>query len=68
MKFSNELMTAESIFFYMMVTGLLLAPVAIWMTDFSQTINWGFKGPYLAGIIHITQYPGSTHPGVRTAL
>ena len=52
MKFSNELMSAESIFFYMMITGVLLIPVAIWMTDFSQPINWGFKGPYLAGAIH----------------
>jgi len=42
MKFSNESMKAESIFFYMMVTGLLLSPVAIWMTDFSQAINWGY--------------------------
>ncbi len=23
------------------------------MTDFSQTINWGFKGPYLAALIQI---------------
>ncbi|NIT59592.1 MAG: EamA family transporter, partial [Aliifodinibius sp.] len=48
MKFANETMSAESIFFYMALTGVLLSPIAIMMTDFSQDINWGFKGPYLA--------------------
>ncbi|NOY96111.1 MAG: DMT family transporter [Chlorobi bacterium] len=51
MKKANNTMKAESIFFYMMVTGVLLAPVAYFMTDFSQEINWGFKGPYLNAII-----------------
>lgn len=46
MKFSNQSMSAESIFFYMTVSGLLLSPIAYAMTDFSQTINWGFSGPY----------------------
>lgn len=59
MKFSNESMKAESIFFYMMITGLLLSPVAIYMTDFSQDINLGFKGPYLAFIIHILNAVGA---------
>jgi len=49
--YANRTMRAESIFFYMALTGVLLAPVAIAMTDFSQTINWGLKGPYLAAII-----------------
>ena len=51
MKFSTETMKAESIFFYMMGTGVILIPIALLMTDFSQYINWGFKGPYLAAII-----------------
>jgi drug/metabolite transporter (DMT)-like permease len=51
MKFANRTMTAESIFFYMMVTAIILAPVAIWMTDLSQPINLGFRGPYLAALI-----------------
>jgi uncharacterized membrane protein len=51
MKFSNATMTAESIYFYMSVTGLALIPVALWMSDFSQPINWGFRGPYLAAMI-----------------
>lgn len=51
MRLSNETMHAESIFFYMTVTGLLLMPFAILLTDFSKPINWGFDGPYLAFII-----------------
>jgi uncharacterized membrane protein len=48
MKLANNTMSAESIFFYMTITGLLLIPVALAMTNFSQPINWGFQGPYLA--------------------
>lgn len=29
------------------------------MTDFSKPINWGFKGPYLAAIIHILNSIGA---------
>jgi len=59
MKFSNNTMKAESIFFYMMITGVLLIPVALWMTDFSKEVNWGFKGPYLAGMIHLLNAIGA---------
>lgn len=59
MKFSNESMKAESIFFYMMVTAVLLAPVAFYMTDFNSEINLGFEGPYLAFIIHILNSVGA---------
>ena len=59
MKFSNETMKAESIFFYMAVTALLLSPFAWFMTDFSQPINWGFKGPYLAALIHVLNSVGA---------
>lgn len=59
MKFANETMSAESIFFYMAVTGVLLSPIAIGMTDFSQEINWGFKGPYLAALIQILNSIGA---------
>ena len=52
MKKANMTMRAESIFFYMMVTGILLSPIAFLMTDMSQDINWGFRGPYFAAIIH----------------
>ena len=59
MKFSNETMKAESIFFYMAVTALLLSPFAWFMTDFSQPVNWGFKGPYLAALIHVLNSIGA---------
>jgi uncharacterized membrane protein len=53
MKLANRTMSAESIFFYMMVTGLLLAPVAWVMTDFSKPINLGADGPWLAAGIQL---------------
>jgi drug/metabolite transporter (DMT)-like permease len=53
MRFANESMKAESIFFYMMVSSVALIPVAIWMTDFSQPINYGWKGPWLAAGIQV---------------
>lgn len=59
MKLANVTMKAESIFFYMAVTGLLLIPFAVWMTDFSQPINWGFRGPYLAAMIQILNSIGA---------
>lgn len=59
MKLSNETMQAESIFFYMMVTGILLMPVALLMTDFSQPINWGPSGPWLSAAIQILNAVGA---------
>jgi drug/metabolite transporter (DMT)-like permease len=59
MKFSNLTMKAESIFMYMCISGLALAPVAFAMTDFSHPINWGFKGPWLAAIVHILNSIGA---------
>ena len=59
MKFANDTMKAESIFFYMMLSGLILIPLALIMTDFSQSINWGFKGPYLTAIIQILNAIGA---------
>ena len=59
MKFSNETMKAESIFFYMAITALALSPFAWWMTDFSKPVNWGFKGPYLAAIVHVLNSVGA---------
>jgi len=59
MKLSNNSMSAESIFFYMMVTGLMLVPVALMMTDFSKPINWGLDGPYLAAAIQVLNAIGA---------
>jgi drug/metabolite transporter (DMT)-like permease len=55
----NKSMRAESIFFYMTLTGLLLIPVAWVMTDFHQPINWGFKGPWLAAMIQVLNAVGA---------
>jgi uncharacterized membrane protein len=59
MKKANMTMKAESIFFYMMVTGILLAPIAYLMTDMSQDIFLGFKGPWFAAIIHTLNSVGA---------
>jgi drug/metabolite transporter (DMT)-like permease len=59
MKFANRTMKAESIFFYMMVTGLLLIPFALVMTDFNQNINWGLNGPWLTAAIQILNAIGA---------
>jgi uncharacterized membrane protein len=59
MKLANATMDAESIFFYMTITGLLLIPVALAMTDFSQPINWGMDGPYLAAATQILNSVGA---------
>ncbi|MEP7242437.1 MAG: EamA family transporter [Gammaproteobacteria bacterium] len=59
MRFANRTMHAESIFFYMMLTGLLLIPAAIALTDFSQPINYGADGPYLAAGIQILNSIGA---------
>lgn len=53
MRFANETMKAESIFFYMAITSVVLIPLAWLMTDFSQPINWGFNGPYLTGMVQL---------------
>ncbi|GAB3280808.1 DMT family transporter [Larkinella harenae] len=53
MRFANEHMKAESIFFYMTLSSLLLIPFALWMTDFSQPINYGLNGPYLSAAVQV---------------
>lgn len=59
MKLANNHMSAESIFFYMMLSGLLLAPAALAMTDFSRPINWGWDGPWLAAVIQMLNAVGA---------
>ncbi len=59
MKSANQTMKAESIFFYMTLTGLLLIPVALMMTNFSEKINYGFSGPYLTAIIQMLNAIGA---------
>lgn len=59
MKFANNTMRAESIFFYMALTGLLLIPLAGMMTDFSKPINWGLSGAYAAAAIQVLNSIGA---------
>lgn len=59
LRFANESMQAESIFFYMTVGGLALTPIALFMTDFTQTINWGFSGFYSAILIQFLNAVGA---------
>lgn len=59
MKSANHFMTGESIFFYMMLAGLALAPIAYAMTDFSQPVNMGLDGPLLAAGIQVLNAIGA---------
>jgi len=59
MKLANHTMRAEGIFAYMTLTGLALVPVAIAMTDFSQPINYGPGGPWLAAATQILNAVGA---------
>jgi len=49
-KRANATMDAESIFFYMTLSALLMIPAALAMTDFTQPINYGASGPLLAAV------------------
>jgi len=59
MKSANRIMSGESIFFYMTVTGLALVPMALWLTDFSRPINLGLDGPLLAAGIQVLNAIGA---------
>lgn len=58
-KLANASMDAAGIFFYMMLSSLLLVPVALAMTDFSQPINYGLDGPGLAAAIQVLNAIGA---------
>jgi uncharacterized membrane protein len=59
MKLANRSMRAESIFVYMTLTAMALVPIALWMTDFSQPINYGLGGPWLAAVTQILNSIGA---------
>jgi drug/metabolite transporter (DMT)-like permease len=58
-KLANATMSAESIFFYMMISGLLFIPAAWLLTDFSKPIYLGLSGPYLAAAIQMLNAVGA---------
>ena len=59
MRLANHTVSAESIFFYMMVGALLLVPVAWAMTDFTQPINMGLDGPLMTAGIQLLNAIGA---------
>lgn len=59
MKLSTRHMSPESLFFYMMAGAVVLIPPAVWMTDFSHPVNWGWRGPYLAAAIQVLNSIGA---------
>jgi uncharacterized membrane protein len=59
MKLANATMDAENIFLYMTLAALMLVPVALWMTDFSSPIEYGWQGPGLAAITQILNAVGA---------
>jgi drug/metabolite transporter (DMT)-like permease len=59
MRFANQTMKAESIFFYMTITAILLSPLALLLTDFSKPINFGFNGPILTALIQTLNSVGA---------
>lgn len=59
MRLANHTVSAESIFFYMTVGALLLAPVAWAMTDFSQPINLSLDGPWMTAGIQLLNAIGA---------
>jgi drug/metabolite transporter (DMT)-like permease len=59
MRLANHTVRAESIFFYMTVAALLLAPVAMLMTDWSQPVNTGLDGPWMTAAIQLLNAIGA---------
>jgi drug/metabolite transporter (DMT)-like permease len=59
MKAANHVMSAESIFVYMTLSGLMLIPAAWVMTDFGKPVNWGLDGPGLAALIQVLNAIGA---------
>jgi drug/metabolite transporter (DMT)-like permease len=58
-KLLNTRMRSEEIFFYMALTGMALIPIAYGMTDFTQPIEWGWRGPGSAALIHMLNSVGA---------
>lgn len=56
---NNYAPDAESVFAYMAIAAVVLIPVALLMTDFSQPINRSFNGPYLTFFVQILNAIGA---------
>ncbi len=58
-KLSAGALEEESVFFCMAAAAVALAPLAVWMTDFSQPVNWGLAGPWLTAVIQLPNAAGA---------
>lgn len=56
---NNSTPDAESVFVYMAVSAVVLIPVALAMTDWSQPINHGWNGPWMTFCIQILNAIGA---------
>ena len=56
---NNYAPDAESVFVYMAIAGVVLIPVALAMTDFSQPINTGWNGPWFTFCVQILNAIGA---------
>lgn len=56
---NNYAPDAESVFIYMAISGVVLIPVALAMTDFNQSINMGWNGPYFTFCVQILNAIGA---------
>ena len=52
-------MKAESLYFYMAASAVVLIPVALAMTNFSRPINWSFTGPGYAALVQVLNSIGA---------
>jgi drug/metabolite transporter (DMT)-like permease len=63
MKTATKVMSSEGLFVYMAVTGLLLAPIAIAMTELKSPIEWnplaGWKSPWVVAAIQLLNAIGA---------
>lgn len=56
---NNYAPDAESVFIYMAIAGVVLIPVALLMTDFSQPVNMGWNGPWFTFGVQILNAIGA---------
>lgn len=59
MKLANKHTDGGSIFFYMTITGLMLIPIPLLMTDFSADINWGMSGLWATAGVQLLNSVGA---------
>ena len=59
MKSSAVSISAEGLFVYMAAAAVLLCPIALLMTNFSERINWGLSGVYLSGFLQLLNSIGA---------